>query len=77
METYFVGTIVHDGSEFEQCAITNLSTSGAELTRFFVNWLPNRFELKLASDLLISAKVIWKDDRRVGIEFDYARSAGR
>lgn len=52
------------------CRIRNLSESGAQIEMSQPGWVADRFELEiLHHDLRVPAKVVWRSETSIGVEF--------
>jgi hypothetical protein len=60
-----------DGSGLIECALGNLSDTGAKLLFDASKGLPDQFILRLAKDGRVARKcrVAWKADHEIGVEF--------
>ncbi|HRE20683.1 MAG TPA: PilZ domain-containing protein [Rhabdaerophilum sp.] len=57
------------------CVIRNLSATGAKLAADRAWWIPTQFELEIPhQDIRIDARVVWRDDREMGIAFEAPRN---
>jgi hypothetical protein len=51
------------------CAVRNLSERGAMLLVAGPHGIPNAFLLELGDGITHDCRVIWRDEKRVGVEF--------
>src|SRR5262249_17296207 len=60
-----------DGSPFQECALSDASQEGAQLTVSEPDALPERFILALSADgaALRKCKVVWRTGNQIGVEF--------
>ena len=66
------GTIAFGGSHID-CAVRNMSTTGAALEVESQAGIPASFELLIAADRFIKrCHVVWRRGRRLGIAFETA-----
>jgi hypothetical protein len=60
-----------DGSPLMQCALGNMSDTGAKLVFAEPAQLPDEFVLRLSVDGRVARKcrLAWKDDKYIGVQF--------
>jgi hypothetical protein len=64
------GSIEFGGGVFD-CAVRNLSETGAALEVMTPLFIPDRFTLAMQSDQFRrSCRVVWRKEKRIGVTFD-------
>lgn len=67
----FKAGTIESGGDAIDCTIKNLSNRGAALEVMTPLFIPDRFNLVVASDQSKRAcHIVWRQENRIGIEFD-------
>jgi hypothetical protein len=73
VKTLLAGTVSYGGGLTADCAVRDLSPSGARVSCSVANELPDEFELHLPSrGRAHRVKVRWRVDRDLGVSFEAA-----
>ncbi|MGX4804875.1 diguanylate cyclase [Bradyrhizobium guangdongense] len=66
--TYLAGKIIFNfGQSTIDCVVRRMSENGATLEMLSSLGVPERFQLRLASQEILSCRVLWRSDQQVGV----------